>query len=376
LFLVAIAVSLGLGGQASQDCTAASISDDGRFAVFQSFSSNLVAGDTNGTIDVFVRDLDLQTTSAVDLNASHVLAPLGAESPLISGDGRFVVFFSDDGSLMPGDTNGDYDGFIRELATGTVELLSVKSTGGFAGGTWREPAISQDGRFVAFVSQSPELVPGDANGKEDVFLRDRLLATTERVNVRTDGTEAPPYIFTITFDPALSDDGRFVAYGEDASLATGDANTFRDVYLRDRQGVGTTIESYCTAKVNSAGATPVIGACGLPSVSGAYAFVLTAIRVLPNKNGLFFWGLAPASFTFGGGTLCVQPPIVRSPVQTSSTGPSGVGSYFFPFDASYMSSFGLSAGQSIYGQFWSRDPGFAPPENIGLTDAILFTLSP
>jgi predicted lipoprotein with Yx(FWY)xxD motif len=139
--------------------------------------------------------------------------------------------------------------------------------------------------------------------------------------------------------------------------------------------------AYCTAKPNSQGCTPAISWRGVPSLTiGGDAFFVEAASVLNSKNGLLFWGLASASLPFGGGTLCVKPPTVRTPVQLSGGTPPPVndctGSYSFHFSQAYLSAQGLTAGTTVHAQYWSRDPGYSPPNNVGLTNAVKFTVCP
>jgi hypothetical protein len=135
--------------------------------------------------------------------------------------------------------------------------------------------------------------------------------------------------------------------------------------------------TYCTAKVNSNGCTPQIDWSGVPTrVTGADDFEITATHVLTAKSGLLFWGLGPLGNPFHGGTLCVAAPTVRTPIQDSGCPTCGTcqGAYTFAFSHSYMNSQSVHAGDTIYAQFWSRDPGFTPPNNYGLTDALKFTV--
>jgi Tol biopolymer transport system component len=152
--------------------------------------------------------------------------------PAISAGGRFVAFPSESPGLVPGDTNGAEDVFVRDRRTGAVERVSVASDGGQADGTSRAVAISADGRVVAFGSFATNLVPGDANAKPDVFVHDRATGVTERVSVSSRGVQGNDESFL----PALSADGRFVAF---VSLATnlvpGDTNATWDVFVRDRR---------------------------------------------------------------------------------------------------------------------------------------------
>jgi hypothetical protein len=137
--------------------------------------------------------------------------------------------------------------------------------------------------------------------------------------------------------------------------------------------------SYCIAKTNSLGCTPTIGSTGVPSMSGANNFFVTASSVRNNKTGILLWGGSSASTPFFGGTLCIAAPIVRTPTQASggTQGPDDCsGGYSFHFTQAYLASQFLSAGSTVYAQYWSRDPGFSPPNNIGLTDALRFTVCP
>ena len=128
--------------------------------------------------------------------------------PAISADGRFVAFSSDATNLVPGDTNGTADVFVRDRQTGTTRRVSVGSGGAQGNGLSVDPAISADGRFVAFASDATNLVPGDTNGADDVFVRDRQTGTTRRVSVGSGGAQGD----RVSFDPAISADGRFVAF--------------------------------------------------------------------------------------------------------------------------------------------------------------------
>jgi hypothetical protein len=135
---------------------------------------------------------------------------------------------------------------------------------------------------------------------------------------------------------------------------------------------------YCTPKVNSAGCTPLITYTGCASFSAGDYFAVHAANVLPNKLGILIWSLSPNATPFAGGTLCVGPPIKRTPSQTSIvTGPGPCDArYEFLFNATYMASKGLVPGLDVYAQYWSRDNGFAPPNNAGLTGGLTFLTLP
>jgi hypothetical protein len=137
--------------------------------------------------------------------------------------------------------------------------------------------------------------------------------------------------------------------------------------------------SYCVAKTNSLGCTPAISSTGAATLGAPDDFVIRAASVLNNKAGLLMWGTAPAALPFGGGTRCVHAPIRRMPVQDSAGSAAGddcSGTYAQPFSDALMASQSFAAGTLLYFQFWSRDNGFAPPNNVGLTDALRVMLCP
>lgn len=137
--------------------------------------------------------------------------------------------------------------------------------------------------------------------------------------------------------------------------------------------------SYCTAKTNSAGCTPQIGSSGSASLGGLDDFVVTASNVLNQRQGLLLWGFTPTAVPFGGGTRCVAAPSRRMPQQNSGGSASGVdcsGVYAQPLSDAYMASQSFSVGALVYFQYWSRDSGFAPPNSIGLSDALRVRVCP
>lgn len=134
---------------------------------------------------------------------------------------------------------------------------------------------------------------------------------------------------------------------------------------------------YCTPKVNSQGCTPSVGFSGLPSLSGPDDFIITATNVLNNKPGMLLWSATPANSPHWGGTLCLGGSIVRTPIQWAggNSGPDDCsGSYSFHFSQAYMALHFMSAGTETFAQYWSRDPAFTNPNNVGLTDALHFTI--
>ena len=122
-------------------------------------------GDTNGVADIFLRDLKAATTVRISVGPSGAEANAFSTSPSVSADGRFVAFQSDATNLVPGDTNGWADVFVYDRQTGAIERDSVTSTGAQISGQGLQPALSADGRFVAFHSSAPDVVPGDTNNR-------------------------------------------------------------------------------------------------------------------------------------------------------------------------------------------------------------------
>jgi Tol biopolymer transport system component len=238
------------------------ISADGRYVAFESYSETLVTGDSNGFVDIFVRDRTLGTTERVSVNSAEVQGTNGDSlNASISSDGRYVAFASDAVGLVTGDSNNNTDVFVRDRTAGTTERVSIDSAEGQAdNGVSLSPAINGDGRYVAFESYSTDLVAGDGNGFGDIFVRDRTAGTTERVSLDSAESETSD---NDNLSPAISGDGRFVAFfSNSVELVSGDTNGWFDIFVRDRT-LGTTAR----ASVNSVGAQAQNGG----SVSPAFA---------------------------------------------------------------------------------------------------------
>lgn len=294
-------VSFGQGGVAANSfSTDAHLSSDGRFVVFASSASNLVANDTNGFDDIFLADRDPDQNGIFDegnLDLTRVSLGVGAvepnapcSSPTISGDGRWVCFASLANNLVAGDSNGFGDVFAWDRTTGNLTLLSLDDLGQQGDGPSSLNAISSDGRYVAFESLATNLVAFDGNGVRDVFLRDRdpdqngiydeAGATTALISVSTLGVQAN----AASSAPAISGNGDTVAFQSTASnLAAGTAGGNAQVYMRLLGSNRTELVSrgFSGSPGDAASTFPAISADGL-----TVAFESRATNLIPgDTNG-------------------------------------------------------------------------------------------
>jgi Tol biopolymer transport system component len=232
------------GAQASGDSRFAIINGNGRYITFHSFAPDLVSGDTNGAGDVFVRDTCIGATGCTPSTIRVSVDTTGAQGndhsffSSISGDGRYVAFASQATNLVSGDTNAVRDIYVRDTCIGATgcapsttrvsidsneNQASGESNGSFA------PAISADGRYISFVSSANNLVSGDINGMPDIFRRDRVLGTTERISLSGNEDEGN----ADSRFPSISADGQIVAFHTFATnLVPGDTNNAGDVLVR------------------------------------------------------------------------------------------------------------------------------------------------
>src|SRR5262249_34397296 len=152
-----------------------------RYVTFVSAADNLVPGDTNGVADVFVRDLKTGTTERVSVSSLGVQADGPSVDPFISADGRYVQYTSHATNLVPGDTNGVTDGFVYDRVTKTTTRVTLGNGGVEGNGAGDLPTLSADARYCAFVSDATNLVAGDNGGHRDIFVRDLQLGVTTRI---------------------------------------------------------------------------------------------------------------------------------------------------------------------------------------------------
>jgi len=221
-------VSVNLTGGASGG-DYANISSDGRFVAFESLGADLVAGDTNGQSDIFVRDLTLATTVRASVDSAGNQGAASSGKPYISADGHSVAFSSSANLGGPAPGGGIY---LRDLTLGITDFISIGDDGAVANDYVDQPAVSDSGRYVSFVSRAWNIAMPKLNLSVifDVYLRDRTLGTTRRVSVTSGGTQGNAQSNTAT----VSGDGSQVLFRSGATnLINGDTNGFVDLFLRD-----------------------------------------------------------------------------------------------------------------------------------------------
>ncbi|MCC7171898.1 MAG: PD40 domain-containing protein [Planctomycetes bacterium] len=356
-------------------CLSPSISADGRTLTFVSAASTLVPGDTNGVADTFLMDRTTGSIVRVSVDSNGVQGDGLTALADLSADGRTVALWSWASNLVPGDTNGQEDIFVHDTVAHTTSRVSVDSFGGQSNSYSERPAISGDGRRVAFASFASNLVPGDVNGFMDIFVHDRQTGVTELASCNSWGVPAKD---DESYAASISEDGLVIGFSSSATnLVPGAGSHGPGAYARVLSTCDPSITTYCTAKVNSLGCLPRIVATGIPSGSAVSGFVIAAEQVAPGEPGVLLYsyhGLASAPFQ--GGFLCAAAPLKRSPVQFASSGgvPPCSGAYALDFNARIASGIdpSLVVGQRVWAQYWMRDSGSDPA--TGLTDAVTFVV--
>lgn len=348
--------------------TRPSISTDGSYIAFRSLASDLVIGDTNMIDDIFVWTCATGALERVSVGAGGVEGNATSDRPSISGDGNLVAFWSDATNLVASDLNLMRDVFVHDRTTGVTSLVSVSSAGVQGNGPSTRPDFSNDGRYVVFASSASNLVTGDVNGVKDIFVRDLQLGTTELVSKSTSGEIADDLCSV----PRISGDGRYVTFRSIAgNLVAGDSNNAEDVFLHDRQTGVTTILSRSTAgnQGNGHSSRPAISADGQVTVFQSFATNMIAgdtnleedvflhegtgwsgppvfdsilltgpATALSGTQAVFSWEGAPAnstywlvySFTLNGMTVMGHPFEIGAPYTVLDNGvctATGTGSY-------------------------------------------------
>jgi Tol biopolymer transport system component len=304
---------VGLGGtQGNDQMYSPVISTDGTCVAFQSAATNLTASGTVSSFQIFVYDRQAAATTLVSASTSGTPASAPCYSPAISADGRYVAFNTVAGNIVLNDGNNTHDVFLRDRLTATTELISISMTGGVGNQESIGPAISGDGRFVAFASYATDLVPGDANGQWDIFLRDRLFSTTELVSIGPNAVQANAF----SAMPSVTDDGRFVAFWSQASnLVASGTIPSPELYVHDRQaGVNEVVSQSSSGVI---GNDTVINGNYFPATISSdgrlIAFHSFATNLVPDDTNHLFdvfmrdRGPRIVAFCFGDGTGAACP---------------------------------------------------------------------
>ena len=219
------------GAQANGGSNLGAPSANGRLVAFESGASNLVAIDTNGTQDIFVRNRKSGNTAAVSRRSNGAEANSFSSNPHISDSGRWVGFSSFASNLIGLDGNGVSDAFVHDRKTKKTTRVSTRSNGGEANGPSTLQGISSDGRLVVFSSTASNLVPGDSNGTSDVFVKNRKSGKTTRVSRRSNGAQGN----SSSLLAAISPNGRYVTFASTATnLVPNDSNGLLDIFVHDR----------------------------------------------------------------------------------------------------------------------------------------------
>ena len=345
------------GTDGNQGSNTPSISSDGRYVVFMSYASNLVLGDTNGQRDIFMRDMIKNVTTrisvATDGTESDGLS--SSFSDVISADGRYVVFSSSASNLVAdpptycyfdsdiGKDVCEIGTYLHDTQTGSTSRVNVASDGTLSNRQSFVPSISDDGNHVVFTSRATNLVPGTTAVVMNVYLRDLQAGTTSLASVSHDGS---PSVSEVTGGATISADGRYVAFTTRGALVPEDTNNLFDVFLRDTH-LGTTSRVSVASdgsEGNGSSSRPVISADGRFVAFDSFASNL----VQGDDNG--------AKEPFLHDTLTERTTaLVRS--ANGELGDSGGGGAAFSGDGRYASFTSISenlidgAGGSVAGVF-------------------------
>lgn len=255
-----------------------SLSADGRYVAFTSYANNLVSNDTNLRGDIFLHDIQTGDTTRISKSSGGIQGNSDSGSPAISADGRYVAFRSYSTNLVSGETSGYHDVFLHNIETGETARVSVECNCVQGNSMAETLSISDDGRYVAYTAGASNLVSGDTNGTWDEFVTDMQTGETIRVSVASDGTQSNGR----SYISALSGNGRYVAFTSEANnLVSSDTNNWRDIFIYDRQGQS------CSSNVDMLKQTdyPNTQYDGIPYSIAAKGCLLTSWTMLINHFG-------------------------------------------------------------------------------------------
>jgi len=332
------------------------ISDDGNLVVFETQSSTLFPGASTFGGDVALRDFAAGTTAAVSVSSTGALGVGLSLKPDISGDGQFVAFVSYANNFDPRDTGFDSDVYLRDLAGGETELVSVDSFGNKGTGGSTDCDVSHDGTRVQFASLAPDLWWNDVNFARDVFVRDRVQGWTRQVSVATDGEHgnaASGEGFGLDF---ASGGGHSAFYSDASNLVAGDTNNSGDLFAHSVCDGGVEL-GFATA--GQQGLVPELRACG--SLASGSQGMLRLVNARPNHLGAAFVSTMQVNNAIWGGTLVPG----SGTILRFTTDAEGKALLSFP---------GGGGPGTVYAQVLVRDG--AAPGSVGFSNALALPLLP
>jgi Tol biopolymer transport system component len=288
----------GSGG-GNGDSLPSGLSTNGRYALFESSASNLVAGDTNNVSDIFMRDLVAGTTVLVSQNTNGVAANGASRGSVLTPDGHYVAFTSEASDLVTEDSNGIADVFVRDLQAGTTTLISVGAQASDTFGGSALPSITPDGCYVAFCSAATNLVAGGTNSG-DIYVRDLVARTTTWVSsyARTARTLVSGYASALSCDPVLSADGQYVAYQANPVFGVGAFSG--GVVLRYHLSSDVTEVIYTNATVRTGSAEDVRNLAMTPDGRWV-AFIATTNGSAASDSGVYVWDAQSGTVVLASG---------------------------------------------------------------------------
>ena len=254
------------GVKGNGDSYFASMSLDGRYVVFRANSTNLDAADTDDTPDIFIYDRNADTLELVSKNAAGIKGNGFSSYPSINGDGRYVAFYTQSSNLGAGDTDHTPDVFVYDRDTDTLDLVSKNTAGVKGNSASLHPSISVDGRYVVFRTSSTNLDAADTDDITDIYVYDRDTDTLELVSKNAAGVKGN----AMSAGAFVSANGRYVAfYTESTNLDASDSDEFADVYVHDRDAGVLELVSQSTAgeKGNNHSFHPSVAPVGVISFS-------------------------------------------------------------------------------------------------------------
>jgi Tol biopolymer transport system component len=358
------------GGSATPFVRYPSISHDGRFVSYRAWVTLPTGGLTR---QILVRDRIAASTQYASVFANGALGNADSNLSSISADGRFVAFDSFATNDLPSSGAGVTRVYVRDLVAGTTELVSVNSLGQANLAACNTPVLSPDGRRVAFYSNGSGWIPGDKSVAADAVVFDR---TTRALVALGTSAAGAPAAGASSITGFRADGAQVVLVSASNNLVAGDTNGHFDVFLKD---VTPLIPApYCTAQVNSRGCTSNLTSSGLPSASLASPFLVEARELINKRQAVLFYGFAPNSVPFNGGTLCIAAPLKRTAPQPTGGNPTGVdcsGAIAFDFNALIRSGSvpELVVGTVVYAQVTYGDVGgaFGRAQSDGLAFTVL-----